>query len=152
MSGSFYRDRLAGHGLEVVVPDPSDRQTVDDIIFEELTHGETREASRSTYLRVIDDLTGAGAEGIVLGCTDIESLAASVETDVNCATYRGEDSEDRTGLQGLAVTLSVDADDDADRPRTGPGQCFERVPGRRRLSERATETRYRVPVPTATST
>jgi uncharacterized OsmC-like protein len=45
---------------------------------------------------------------------DIESLEASVEADVDYATYLGEDSEDRAGLQGLAVTLSVEADDDAD--------------------------------------
>jgi uncharacterized OsmC-like protein len=44
----------------------------------------------------------------------IESLEASVEADVDYATYLGEDSEDRAGLQGLAVTLSVEADDDAD--------------------------------------
>jgi aspartate racemase len=74
MSGSFYRDRLADHGIDVVVPGPSDRQRVDEVIFEELTHGEIREDSRSTYLRVIDDLTQAGAEGIVLGCTEIELL------------------------------------------------------------------------------
>ncbi len=51
VTGSFYRDRLAAHGIDVVVPDPADRETVDEIIFEELTHGAVREASRSTYLR-----------------------------------------------------------------------------------------------------
>jgi uncharacterized OsmC-like protein len=45
---------------------------------------------------------------------DIESLAATVESDVNYAAYRGEESEDRPGLQGLEVSLSIDADDDAD--------------------------------------
>ncbi|MFB6296417.1 MAG: aspartate/glutamate racemase family protein [Halobacteriales archaeon] len=74
MGGSFYRDRLAEHGLDVVVPEPADQERVDDIIFEELTHGEIRAESRTTYLDVIDSLTEAGAEGVVLGCTEIELL------------------------------------------------------------------------------
>ncbi len=45
---------------------------------------------------------------------DIESLEATVEGDVNYATYRGEASDDRPGLQGVEVELSVEADDDAD--------------------------------------
>ncbi len=79
MTGSFYRHRLADHGIDVVVPEPSDREAVDEIIFEELTHGEIREESRSTYLRVIDDLTGAGAQGVVLGCTEIELLVEQAD-------------------------------------------------------------------------
>ena len=74
MSDSFYRDRLADNGIDVVVPDSVDRDAVDGIIFDELTHGEIRESSRETYLRVIDDLVDAGAEGVVLGCTEIELL------------------------------------------------------------------------------
>jgi len=74
MSKSFYRDRFAEHGIDVIVPDPDDREVVDRIIFEELTRGEIRDESRATYLRVIDDLTEAGAQGIVLGCTEIELL------------------------------------------------------------------------------
>jgi aspartate racemase len=74
MTGEFYRDRFAEHGIDVVVPGPSDREVVDEIVFEELTKGEIREESRSTYLRVIDDLTDAGAQGVVLGCTEIDLL------------------------------------------------------------------------------
>ncbi|MEF8788598.1 MAG: aspartate/glutamate racemase family protein [Haloarculaceae archaeon] len=74
MTGGFYRDRFAEHGIDVVVPGPSDREVVDEIVFEELTKGEIREESRSTYLRVIDDLTDAGAQGVVLGCTEIDLL------------------------------------------------------------------------------
>ncbi|MEF8852318.1 MAG: aspartate/glutamate racemase family protein [Haloarculaceae archaeon] len=79
MTGSFYRDRLAAHGIDVVVPGPADRETVDEVIFEELTHGTVREASRSTYLRVIDDLTDAGAQGVVLGCTEVELLVEQAD-------------------------------------------------------------------------
>jgi len=74
MAGSFYHDRFAEHGIETVVPDAEDREAVDRIIFEELTKGEIREASRHRYLDIIDDLSEAGAQGIVLGCTEIDLL------------------------------------------------------------------------------
>jgi aspartate racemase len=74
MAGSFYRDRLADHGIDVVVPEPTDQAVVDEIIFDELTRGEIRGESRETYLRVIDALVEAGAGGIILGCTEIELL------------------------------------------------------------------------------
>jgi len=70
----FYRDRLAEHGVDAVVPDRDDRETVDRIIFEELTNGETRAESRTTYLRIVDDLVDDGADGLVLGCTEIDLL------------------------------------------------------------------------------
>ncbi|MFB6299304.1 MAG: aspartate/glutamate racemase family protein [Halobacteriales archaeon] len=74
MEEPFYRDRFEDHGIEVIVPDRADRETVDTIIFEELTKGITREESRTAYLRIIDDLVDNGAEGLVLGCTEIELL------------------------------------------------------------------------------
>jgi aspartate racemase len=74
MAGDFYRDRFADHGIEVVVPDHSAREEVDRIIFAELTHGEVRDASRQTYLDAVDALAAAGAEGIVMGCTEVEML------------------------------------------------------------------------------
>jgi len=74
MESSFYRDRLADHGIDVVVPDTSAQETVDEIIFEELTIGVVREASRRSYLGIIDDMVAEGAEGVVLGCTEIEML------------------------------------------------------------------------------
>jgi aspartate racemase len=79
MTERFYRDRLADHGIDVVVPGPPDRAVVDEIIFEELTHGEVRAESREAYLRVIDDLLDAGAAGIVLGCTEIELLVSGAD-------------------------------------------------------------------------
>lgn len=74
MGGDFYADRFAEHDIDVLVPDTRSRTTVDDIIFEELVHGEIREESRVRYLEIIDDLVDRGAEGIVLGCTEIELL------------------------------------------------------------------------------
>jgi aspartate racemase len=57
-----------------VVPDAPSREEVDRIIFEELTRGEVRSESRETYPAVIDELVAEGAEGIVLGCTEIDLL------------------------------------------------------------------------------
>lgn len=74
MTGDFYADRFADHGIDVLVPDTEARTTVDDIIFDELVHGEIRDQSRQQYLTIIDSLVDRGANGIVLGCTEIELL------------------------------------------------------------------------------
>ncbi|MEU5208913.1 aspartate/glutamate racemase family protein [Streptomyces sp. NPDC020742] len=74
MEQDFYRGRLAGHGLDVLVPDAAGRSTVHQVIYEELCLGVVREESRAAYRAVIDELVAAGAEGIVLGCTEIELL------------------------------------------------------------------------------
>lgn len=74
MEEDFYRDRFAEHGIELIVPDPADRDAVDRIIFEELTHETVREDSRATYLDIVDELVNRGAAGLVLGCTEIELL------------------------------------------------------------------------------
>ncbi|MFG3114479.1 aspartate/glutamate racemase family protein [Streptomyces sp. NPDC048197] len=74
MGQDFYRGRLAHHGLDVLVPDAAGRSTVHKVIYDELCLGIVREESRASFQAVIDDLVAAGAEGIVLGCTEIELL------------------------------------------------------------------------------
>ncbi|MFC9233769.1 aspartate/glutamate racemase family protein [Streptomyces decoyicus] len=74
MEQDFYRGRLESHGLDVLVPDAAGRRTVHRVIYEELCQGIVHEASRQAYMAVISDLVAAGAEGIVLGCTEIELL------------------------------------------------------------------------------
>lgn len=74
MSRDFYRTRLESHGLRIQLPDAEDREIVDRIVFDELCHGEIRESSRAEYIRVIDGLVARGAEGIILGCTEIGML------------------------------------------------------------------------------
>ena len=74
MEQDFYRDRLASHGLTVLVPSAEDRAQVHRVIYEELCLGEVREASRQAYQKVIGRLEHAGAEGVILGCTEIELL------------------------------------------------------------------------------
>lgn len=82
MEQDFYRDRLAGHGLRVLVPDVGDRAEVHRIIYDELCLGVIRDESRELYRQVIDRLVAAGAEGIVLGCTEIELLIGAADSPV----------------------------------------------------------------------
>jgi aspartate racemase len=75
MEEEFYRGRLAErHGLEVVIPEPEDRAVVDRVIFAELCQGQILEPSRQEYVRIIDALGRQGAEGVILGCTEIGLL------------------------------------------------------------------------------
>ncbi len=74
MEEDFYRGRLARHGLRVHVPDAADRDCVHRVIYDELVVGELRAESKSEFLRIIDALISRGAEGIVLGCTEIPLL------------------------------------------------------------------------------
>ena len=76
MEAAFYRARFAGYGLEVLVPPERDRAVVHRVIFEELTHGIIDGRSREEYVRIMRDLVGQGAQGIVLGCTEISLLVA----------------------------------------------------------------------------
>ncbi|WP_215544690.1 aspartate/glutamate racemase family protein [Amycolatopsis sp. CA-230715] len=82
MEQDFYRDRLAGHGLRVLVPPEEDRLTVHRIIYDELCLGVVREESRQSYRDVIGRLVRAGAEGIILGCTEIELLISAEDSPV----------------------------------------------------------------------
>jgi aspartate racemase len=75
MEEEFYRKRLEDrYGLRVLVPDAVQRQAVHDIIYTELCLGWTREPSRQAYARVIEDLVQRGAQGVILGCTEIGLL------------------------------------------------------------------------------
>ena len=75
MEEDFYRGRLESiHGLQVVIPDEGGRELVHQVIYEELVQGKIRNVSREGYLGVIDSLVEEGAEGIILGCTEIGLL------------------------------------------------------------------------------
>ena len=82
MEQVFYRDRLASHDLTVLVPDADDRALVHRVIYEELCLGVVRPESRAAYVAVIDRLAVAGAEGVVLGCTEIELLIDQDDVDL----------------------------------------------------------------------
>ena len=83
MEQAFYRDRLRErHGLEVLVPNQADRDVVHRIIYEELCLGQIRPQSRVEYSRVISNLVAEGAQGIILGCTEIALLVGQADSAV----------------------------------------------------------------------
>lgn len=83
MEQNFYRGRLVDrHGLQVLVPDKADREVVHRVIYDELCLGVVKPGSRERYLQIIDRLVEAGAEGIILGCTEIGLLVH----DEDCTT------------------------------------------------------------------
>ncbi|WP_256105449.1 aspartate/glutamate racemase family protein [Streptomyces sp. ODS05-4] len=82
MEQDFYRGRLEARGLDVRVPDTDGRALVHRVIYEELCLGEVREDSRRSYQRVIGDLVADGAEGVILGCTEIELLVRPEDSPV----------------------------------------------------------------------
>ncbi|MFG2698777.1 aspartate/glutamate racemase family protein [Kitasatospora sp. NPDC048407] len=82
MEQDFYRERLAGHGLDVIVPDAAGRELVHRVIYQELCVGVVREESREAYRKVIAELVAAGAEGVILGCTEIELLVRAEDSPV----------------------------------------------------------------------
>jgi aspartate racemase len=82
MERDFYVGRLRSHGLDVIVPGAQDRALVHRVIYDELCQGVIREESRVEYRRVIAGLVAAGAQGVILGCTEIELLVSQQAGDV----------------------------------------------------------------------
>ncbi|MCU1669997.1 MAG: aspartate/glutamate racemase family protein [Blastococcus sp.] len=82
MEQPFLTDRLADRGLHVVLPDPVDRALVHRVIYEELCLGIVRDESRAAFRAVIERLVAEGADGVILGCTEIELLIAPDDVDV----------------------------------------------------------------------
>jgi amino-acid racemase len=83
MEERFYRDALAErHGIEALVPPPQQRERVHEIIYQELCQGRLLASSRAEYLRIVDALYANGAEGIILGCTEIGLLLTQDDTRV----------------------------------------------------------------------
>ena len=82
MEQEFYRDRLAEHGLNILIPPADDRAVVHRVIFEELVLGDVREESRAEYVQIIDGLAARGAQGVIEGCTEIGILVQQMHTPV----------------------------------------------------------------------
>ncbi len=82
MEETFYSDRLAEHGIRVVVPDADGRDEVDRVIFEEITQGRFLDTSRDRYLAIMRDLASRGADAVVLACTEIGLLVGESQTPV----------------------------------------------------------------------
>ena len=83
MDQAFYRSRIEQHGLTVLVPEADeDRADVNRVIFEELCHGRILPASRARYREVIARLVARGAQGVILGCTEIGLLVGAEDSSV----------------------------------------------------------------------
>ena len=74
MEHGFYAQRMAHHGIDVVVPDTDDRSLVHDVIFNELCQGQVRDTSRARYLAIIEAARDRGIDSVILGCTEISLL------------------------------------------------------------------------------
>ncbi|MBU1112161.1 MAG: aspartate/glutamate racemase family protein [archaeon] len=74
MEGDFYSDRLQDYGIKTIIPDSSGRDRVHRVIYDELCNGQINETSKRDFQRIINSLKRQGAEGIVLGCTEIPLL------------------------------------------------------------------------------
>ncbi|KJY83968.1 aspartate racemase [Vibrio galatheae] len=83
MEEDFYKQRLTDKfGIEVIVPNGVQRKLVHDIIYNELCLGVVKKSSKEDYLTIIEDLAVAGAEGVILGCTEIGLLVQQLDTEV----------------------------------------------------------------------
>jgi len=83
MEQDFYIGRLEKqYGIEVVVPDQSERDTIHRVIFDELCQGRIEDVSRQRYLAIIDSLYAHGAQAVILGCTEIAMLVGQRDTKV----------------------------------------------------------------------
>ncbi len=83
MEQDFYKGRLAEkHGLEVIVPSAEEMEIVHRIIYNELCQGTILDSSKKEYLRIINNLVSQGAEGVILGCTEIPLLVKQADVAV----------------------------------------------------------------------
>lgn len=82
MEQDFYKSRISDQGIEVLIPDLDDREIINEIIFKELCLGMIRDESKQKYQSAIERLVKMGAEGIILGCTEIGLLIKQVDVNV----------------------------------------------------------------------
>lgn len=82
MEQDFYKARLQDHGIDVVIPNEEDRKTVHRIIYEELCLGVINPDSQQKYIAIVERLIAEGAQGIILGCTEICMLIGELKFSV----------------------------------------------------------------------
>lgn len=82
MTQDFYKDKLLKAGIDVVIPDLAGIEIVNDIIYKELCLGIISKASKKKYLEIIDKLAEQGAQGVILGCTEIGLLIQQTDTSL----------------------------------------------------------------------
>ena len=82
MNKPYYREGLAEFGIKTVVPDEEDQAYIGKVIFEELSYGILKEESRRGYLEIMERLKEKGAQGVILGCTEIPLLIKQEHTKI----------------------------------------------------------------------
>ena len=83
MEDDFYRGRLIDkHGLEVIIPKEQQRRTIHRVIYDELCLGKIERRSKEEYRSIMENLIGRGADGIILGCTEIGLLVGNEDSEV----------------------------------------------------------------------
>lgn len=82
MEQPFYAERLATHGIRTLIPDDDDRRVVHSVIYDELVHGVIEDESRRRFTEIIERLVARGAEGVILGCTEVELLVSAADSPV----------------------------------------------------------------------
>ncbi len=82
MEKTFFTDVLKSSGIETIIPNLEDRDVIHDIIYDELAVGILNPTSKEKYLKIIHKLIKNGAEGIILGCTEIPLLIQQADVSV----------------------------------------------------------------------
>lgn len=83
MEEDFYKRRLIDkHGLDVIIPDDEERQVIHKILYDELCLGDINEVSKGEFKKVIDHLVKRGAQGIILGCTEIPLIVSQEDYEI----------------------------------------------------------------------
>ncbi len=80
MTQDFYKAKIEENGISVIVPESSDIEMVNDVIYKELCLGVIKDSSKKEYLRIIDEMSLRGAQGVILGCTEIGLLIGQKDT------------------------------------------------------------------------
>lgn len=82
MEQDFYKSKLIEKGINVIISDKNDIETINEVIYDELCLGTINFNSKKKFLEIVDKLRSKGAEGIILGCTEIGLLIKNEDTDV----------------------------------------------------------------------
>ena len=93
MKREFYKNGMKKYNIETIVPNDNDQKYISKVIYDELSKGEILKKSKKGFLEIIDKLKSDGAEGIILGCTEIPLLINQDDTDIlifNTATIHAE--------------------------------------------------------------
>ena len=82
MEQDFYKSKLIEKGINVIIPDKNDIEIINEVIYDELCLGTINSDSKKKFLEIVDKLRSKGAEGIILGCTEIGLLIKNEDTDI----------------------------------------------------------------------